>query len=83
MHKRKNMIFISNRGFCRVLWFLIGQGVQLVLHGISQNFWEYRQIPFCIAGGFFVFFFLFAGMWITAREAESDRTHSDYFGEHL
>ena len=74
--KKKDMIFISNRGACRLLWFAVGQIVQLVLHALFQNWWESYQIPLCSAAGFVIWFFFFTGAWITAREKEAPgQTH--------
>lgn len=71
--KKRNYIFITNRGVCRLIWFAVGQGVQLLLHGLFLNWWEQYQIPMCAAGGFIIFFFLFVGCWVTAKERE--QTH--------
>ena len=69
--KKKNYIFITNRGACRLIWFAVGQALQLVLHGLFQNWWTSYQIPLCAASGFVVFFFLFVGCWVTAKERDS------------
>lgn len=74
--KRKQLIFITNRGVCRLVWFAIGQIVQLVLHAVFENFWG-RQIPMCAAGGFILLFFFFCGSWITAREHDTETHYED------
>ena len=75
--KKKNMVYISNRGACRLIWFAVGQGLQLVLHKLFLNWWEQYQIPLCAASGFVVFLFLFIGCWITAREVKSKNEWED------
>ena len=67
-HTKKNLIFITNRGVCRLFWFAIGHGLQLVLHALFQNWWEQYQIPLCASAGFVVLLFFFAGSWVTAKE---------------
>ena len=46
--------------------FAAGQVVQLVIHGVvlANNMYNYRQIPFCLAGGFLILFAVLAGVWI-------------------
>ena len=74
--KKKNLIYITNRGACRILWFSIGQILQLVLHALFQNWWQQYQIPLCMAAGFVVWIFFWAGSWVTAREREAtNETH--------
>ena len=74
MKKRSNMIFITNRRACRLLWFTVGQIVQLIFHGLFFNWWQSYQIPLCIAAGILVWAFFFAGSWVTAREREAANT---------
>ena len=69
-NKKRNLIFVTNRGACRLIWFVVGQLVQILLHALFLDWWEQYQIPLCAAGGFVIFFFFFAGAWITAREQE-------------
>lgn len=75
--KRKNYIFITNRGACRLIWFAVGQITQLVLHALFFNWWESYQIPLCAAGGFVILFFFFCGAWITAKEREGTTHYED------
>ena len=42
--------------------FLAGQTVQVIMHAVALNLWAYRQIPFCVAGGFLVAVAVFAGI---------------------
>lgn len=65
-----------------IIAFIIGQIVQLVIHGmaLSFNMWNNRQIPFCMAGGFVILFAVIAGAYI-AREKEEpkhEKTYLDY-----
>ena len=53
--KQKTKIFVA---------FLIGQAVQVVLHALCFNYWQSRQIPFVIAGGFLVAVAVMWGMQI-------------------
>lgn len=57
--------------------FALGQAVQVICHAVSLNLWEYRQIPFCLAGGFLVFMALLAGCWIN-RETTEPKTYLDW-----
>lgn len=71
--KKRNLIFVSNRGACRLIWFAVGQITQLVLHALFFDYWERYQIPLCSAAGFVIFFFFFVGAWITARENDHEQ----------
>lgn len=64
--KRKERI-MTTAGMSRLLWFAVGQIVQLILHAVFKEWWG-AQIPMCAAGGFVVFFFFFVGSWTTTRE---------------
>ena len=48
--------------------FILGQATQVVIHAVSFNFWESRQIPFCIAGGFLVAVAVFMGMRVAKQD---------------
>lgn len=54
-----------------IVAFIAGQVVQIVLHTVSMNLWEHRQIPFCIVGGLLFLFAVVSGAW--ASSASSDR----------
>ena len=48
----------------------LGQVTQLVIHGVclSNNMYNYRQIPFCIAGGFVILFAVIMGVVIAKQQ---------------
>ena len=57
-----------------VLAYVAGQVTQLVIHGVvlANNMYNYRQIPFCLAGGFVILFAILSGVWIAgAKDAEA------------
>lgn len=73
-----------NKNLIKVLIaFIAGQAVQLICHGVALNLWEYRQIPFCLAGGFLVLVAVFAGAWVATHSAEPEKPKSylDYAEE--
>ena len=69
-----------------LLAFAAGQAVQLVIHGvvIANNMYNYRQIPFCLAGGFLILFAVMAGVWIAGSgmdkpaHAKEKKTYFDW-----
>ena len=48
--------------------FVAGQAVQVICHAVAINLWSYRQIPFCLAGGFLIAVAVFAGIRIAYGE---------------
>ncbi len=53
--------------------YVMGQATQLVIHGVvlANNMYNYRQIPFCLAGGFVILFAVISGVWIANSKSES------------
>ena len=49
-----------------LLAFVAGQVTQLVIHAmaLANNMYNYKQIPFCAAAGFVIFFAIVSGVWI-------------------
>lgn len=68
----------TNSAVRLLIAFLLGQGVQLVIHAVCFNYWEQYQLPFCAAAGFLVAVAVFAGMRVATREAESAAAHIRY-----
>ena len=62
--------------------FVAGQATQLVVHGmaLSFNMWNNRQIPFCLAAGFVVFFAILSGTLIATEKTEPahEKTYKDW-----
>lgn len=52
--------------------YVAGQATQLVIHGVvlANNMYNYRQIPFCLAGGFVILFAVLCGVWIATAKAD-------------
>jgi len=59
-----------------VMAYVCGQVTQLVIHGVvlANNMYNYRQIPFCIAGGFVILFAVLSGVWIAGAK-DVDAAH--------
>lgn len=56
--------------------YVMGQVTQLVIHAIClNNMYNYRQIPFCIAGGFVILFAIISGVWIANAKEKSEPAH--------
>ncbi len=53
--------------------YVMGQATQLVIHGVvlANNMYNYRQVPFCLAGGFVILFAVISGVWIANSKGES------------
>lgn len=51
-----------------IVAFILGQAVQVICHAVALNLWAYRQIPFCLAGGFLVTVAVFLGTRIGKEE---------------
>ena len=68
MRQRKHDRIMTGRAANRLLWFTVGQALQLVLHALFFNFWESQQLSLCAAAGFVVLVFFFAGSWTTAKD---------------
>ncbi len=62
--------------------YVAGQATQLVVHGmaLSFNMWNNRQIPFCMAAGFVVFFAILSGVLIATEKTEPahEKTYKDW-----
>lgn len=61
--------------------YVAGQATQLIIHTVALNLWAQRQIPFCAAGGFIIFFALLTGVWISSAQGEKaahEKTYLDY-----
>lgn len=65
-----------------IIAFVIGQATQLIIHAmcLSFNMYNYRQIPFCMAGGFVILFAVIAGAYIAKEKEEPkhEKTYLDY-----
>lgn len=74
-----------------LLAYAAGQATQLVIHGmcLSNNMYSYRQIPFCLAGGFVILFAVLAGVLIAkgqdskiesefAKHKKEKKTYKDW-----
>ena len=73
-----------------LLAYGLGQVTQLVIHGVclSNNMYNYRQIPFCLAGGFVILFAVIMGVVIAKQQDakiesefakhEKKKTYLDY-----
>ena len=49
MRQRKHDRIMTGRAANRLLWFTVGQALQLVLHALFFNFWESQQLSLCAA----------------------------------
>lgn len=60
--------------------YVAGQATQLVVHGmaLSFNMWNNRQIPFCLAAGFVVFFAILSGVLIATEKTEPAHEKKSY-----
>ena len=67
--------------------FVMGQVVQLVLHGmvVSMSMWDNRRVIFCAAGGFVILAAVIAGVIIASeqderleREYKHEKAYLDY-----
>ena len=75
---RKNnfvLIDMSKRGVRCLIAFILGQVIQLILHGTCFNYWQQYQIPFCIAGGFLVVIAVLAGVIAANGDKKDEITH--------
>lgn len=71
--KDKRCLFASSKNGVRILVaFVLGQCVQLVIHAVALNLWAHRQIPFCMAGGFVIFFAVLMGMRVAVKESKEE-----------
>lgn len=70
-----------------LLAFVLGQAVQLVLHGmvVSLSMWDNRRVIFCAAFGFVILAAVIAGVVIAGdqdeklkREFEGKKTYMEY-----
>ena len=61
-----------------IVAFVLGQATQLVIHGVclANNMYNYRQIPFCLAGGFVILAAVIGGV-VIARE-QDDRLEREF-----
>jgi hypothetical protein len=69
---------IGLKTFGFIVAFVLGQATQLVIHGVclANNMYNYRQIPFCLAGGFVILAAVIGGV-VIARE-QDDRLEREY-----
>lgn len=60
-----------------IIAFVAGQATQLMIHGVclANNLYNYRQIPFCLAGGFVILFAVIAGVFIAGGVPKSAPAH--------
>lgn len=63
--------------------YVAGQITQLVVHGMCLNFnmWANRQIPFCMAAGFVIFFAILAGALIARNGKDEKPAHEKTYKE--
>lgn len=67
-----------------IIAYVLGQATQLVIHGVvlANNMYNYRQIPFCVAGGFVILFAVISGVWIARGKndanAHEKKTYKDW-----
>ena len=61
-----------------IVAYVAGQITQLVVHAIALNLWNSQQIPFCIAGGFVIFFALISGVFIARNTNGEHEEHKSY-----
>lgn len=56
--------------------YALGQATQLVIHGVAltNNLYNYRQIPFCLACGFVILFAVISGVWIASGKTAGEHT---------
>ena len=61
-----------------ILAYVAGQATQLVIHAmvLNNNMYAYRQVPFCMAGGFVILFAVIAGAWLASRDEAADAKHT-------
>lgn len=61
--------------------YVLGQATQLVIHGmcLANNMYNYRQIPFCLAGGFVILFAVVSGVIIAKQQ---DAKIEEEFAQH-
>ena len=71
LKKGKNM---ASKTIKILLAYAAGQATQLVIHAmcLSNNMYNYRQIPFCIAGGFVILFAVISGVWIASSRGDGE-----------
>lgn len=63
-----------------LLAFVLGQVVQLVLHGmvVSLNMWDNRRVIFCGAFGFVILVAVIAGVVIAGEQDEKLKKEFEY-----
>ena len=63
--------------------YIAGQITQLVVHAMCLNFnmWVSRQIPFCMAAGFVIFFAILAGVMIARNGKDEKPAHQKTYKE--
>ena len=83
-----------NKNVSTLLIYAAGQATQIVIHAmcINNNMYSYKQIPFCIAAGFVLFFAVLSGILIAqkgneeeyepAHEAPAHKPYIDFVKEH-
>lgn len=60
-----------------LLAYVAGQATQIVIHAmcLANNMYNYRQIPFCLAAGFVLFFAIVSGVWIANAKEKTEPAH--------
>ncbi len=60
-----------------LLAYVAGQVTQIVIHAmcLTNNMYSYRQIPFCLAAGFVLFFAIVSGVWIANAKEKTEPAH--------
>lgn len=63
--------------------YVLGQITQIIIHAVelSFNMWATKQIGFAAAAGFLIFFAVFMGVRISAKETAEAHKEYTYYAE--
>jgi len=67
-----------------LLAYVAGQVTQIVIHAmcLTNNMYSYRQIPFCLAAGFVLFFAIVSGVWIANAKEKTEPAHKKTYADY-
>lgn len=67
-----------------LLAYVAGQVTQIVIHAmcLANNMYSYRQIPFCLAAGFVIFFAVMSGVWIANSKGDKEPAHKKTYADY-